>query len=124
MNSHTKTDNSEWLLVDDTRNEPVDTIARDFRAGARALKANAYGGLMIDYQLDLTGREPTGLDLLEWAGLRELLPPRIFVVSTHPTGRERIIAFLKQNGYVEQRQKLDIGEVILPFYWEKEAFPS
>lgn len=38
MNSHTKTDNSEWLLVDDLCNYAVDAVARDFRSGARELK--------------------------------------------------------------------------------------
>lgn len=124
MTTSTCSTQTSWLLVDDYRNYAVDAVARDFRSGARELKTTRYDGLMIDYQLSTMGMEPTGLNLLEWAVLRKCLPPRIYIVSTHPDGVKRIEEFLRSHGYVQKDTPLEIGEYTLTGYWEKEESAS
>ena len=84
------------LLIDDER-RCCECIARTYDAGITVLGEIAIECLYIDFDL---GEKKTGLDVLQWAYLHDVLPLRIQLVTMNPPGREQMGACLRECGYV------------------------
>lgn len=93
-----------WLLVDDKRSldsSEIDIIARNSQAAMGILLGMGHRltGLVLDYDLgeiEKVGgkgrrtREVTGLDVLMFAIVNEVLPLTVQIITENPVGRERL----------------------------------
>lgn len=106
-----------WLLVDDLRVHPCTTVARTYKAGLAEMLRTKYDGLLLDYGLDAMGKEPTGLDLLRDADDHRVLPDKIIITSSHPTGKMKLADELQAKGYQYIVVRSDEGWFTCNGYW-------
>ena len=85
-----------WLLVDDTRDMPVDVIARTIEAAKKCLVALTLDGVALDHDL---GEKETGYDLIMWAIGCGVLPSKVQFITSNPVGRKRMEQALSEAGY-------------------------
>lgn len=90
-----------WLAIDDERSPKVDVIARTVEAGTLMLMAAEWEGLVLDHDL---GQELSGYDILSWALEKDILPPIVQLVTSNPSGRERMALALESNGYTTKNR--------------------
>jgi len=86
-----------YLLIDDIRDQyDVEHTARTADEGMLALKTLPVTHLLIDHDL---GEGKSGYDVINWAIENDVLPPRVFIVSANPVGRNNIGRALESVGY-------------------------
>lgn len=97
------------LLIDDVRNEEMcgiideefDIIARNPADGKSALEKFAITHLWLDNDL---ATQEEGIDILNWARDNGHVPPNVFLVTSNPVARRRMIEVLALDlNYTETR---------------------
>lgn len=87
------------LLIDDMRQLPADIIIRSKRAGTSFFyvvhDALSFDNTYLDFDLG----DGTGLEVLEQALFANASLGRVHVITGNPSGREQLIACLKEHHY-------------------------
>lgn len=85
------------LLIDDKRDMPTGTIARDYECGKKMLALGGWEKLYIDHDL---GEVKTGYHLItEFLENGIGLPDKVTIVSSNPVGFQNIASALKRHNY-------------------------
>lgn len=92
-----ETSNDFYLLIDDIRDQyEVERVARTADQGKLCLMTLPVTHLLIDHDL---GEQTSGYDIINWAIEHDVLPPKVFIVSANPVGRNNIGRALLSAGY-------------------------
>lgn len=91
-----------WLLIDDERDgKGCDAVARTSQMGLELLRRHTWDVLAMDHDLGANS-EMEGAKVLDIALEEGICPKRVTLVTSNPSGRDRMILALRSNGYVPE----------------------